>query len=671
MIKSIFHQLILIVFILSIFSSNSFSQFSVLSTSPINGTVNVDTATTLTITFSAAVDTNARFTYPGNIFIELFFTPDSLVDEPDSITFSVDMHTVYLHNLHLSEFTDYRFCILNAVSITGDSLDSPFTFSFTTNPAMSHNATVSGIIGPNPHGAMVFLFDSNPFEEDENYWGYWAVATPATGSYTVDFVAPDFYWPVVIRNYYLDEDGDIEIQDGSELGYLDFNGDLRPDSIFVFSGSNLTGVDMTMDDVYLQTARNSFDDINLIAQGWVFDATLVRFGGDELFPDGTSMFWQYLYHSQSLDNYKQWFLAGDMIVTIKGDELFEADTTALPPNWLDSDSIMAVAEANGGTEFRQQFYDVTVEGGCNHLYPDWFGKKQINVMNSKQPESIVKSVVWSIEYESNTSWDSLELYIDAINGTYLDPLVTAGAAEEKAAVRAENWAADAKLWRITNQAGSVDSAGNADLWYYNYYSAQKDSMRGIYYWGLLPIWDGTLAGISFDTSTIHQGWINSDMAMQYAELLGGSDYRQNNQQIYIEAALGQWINGTVPDSIIWQIIYNSNTANPLEIILDAYEPAGAINSDNRFVPDNFILNQNYPNPFNPQTTFEFYLPTASKVKLVIYNIVGQIVSTIENKYMPAGNHQIKWKVDNLPSGVYFYKVLAGEYSAIKKCILLK
>ena len=77
----------------------SYGQFSVVSTSPSHGSVNVDTSVTLSITFNSAIDTTVRFPFPGDFFMNLFFDPDTLVNEPDSITLSPDLQTVYFHNV--------------------------------------------------------------------------------------------------------------------------------------------------------------------------------------------------------------------------------------------------------------------------------------------------------------------------------------------------------------------------------------------------------------------------------------------------------------------------------------------------------------------------------------------------------------------------------------------
>jgi hypothetical protein len=89
------------------------------------------------------------------------------------------------------------------------------------------------------------------------------------------------------------------------------------------------------------------------------------------------------------------------------------------------------------------------------------------------------------------------------------------------------------------------------------------------------------------------------------------------------------------------------------------------------IPQNYSLTQNYPNPFNPSTVISYSIPSASNVKLIIYNTLGQTIKTLESGYNPAGSHSINFNASDLPSGIYFYKLEAGKYSQIKKMILLK
>jgi hypothetical protein len=88
-------------------------------------------------------------------------------------------------------------------------------------------------------------------------------------------------------------------------------------------------------------------------------------------------------------------------------------------------------------------------------------------------------------------------------------------------------------------------------------------------------------------------------------------------------------------------------------------------------PTAFALEQNYPNPFNPATTIRFALPVDSHVKLVVYNAAGQKVSTLIDADAPAGNHTVELNASKLTSGVYFYRLSAGNFTETKKMILLR
>ena len=90
----------------------------------------------------------------------------------------------------------------------------------------------------------------------------------------------------------------------------------------------------------------------------------------------------------------------------------------------------------------------------------------------------------------------------------------------------------------------------------------------------------------------------------------------------------------------------------------------------KLVPAAFVLEQNYPNPFNPKTNIRFALPTASEYTITVYNVTGQVVSTI-NGASDAGQVNVEFDASNLSSGIYFYNVEAGSFSATKKMVLVK
>jgi hypothetical protein len=88
-------------------------------------------------------------------------------------------------------------------------------------------------------------------------------------------------------------------------------------------------------------------------------------------------------------------------------------------------------------------------------------------------------------------------------------------------------------------------------------------------------------------------------------------------------------------------------------------------------PIHYQLDQNYPNPFNPSTTIRFGLPQRSYVNLAVFNALGQEVARLVNSEMSAGYHVVRFDGSALSSGMYFYRIQAGSFTATKQFILLK
>jgi serine protease len=93
--------------------------------------------------------------------------------------------------------------------------------------------------------------------------------------------------------------------------------------------------------------------------------------------------------------------------------------------------------------------------------------------------------------------------------------------------------------------------------------------------------------------------------------------------------------------------------------------------EGKSLPAAYMLNQNYPNPFNPGTTIKFDIPKASQVSLKVYDITGREVATLVDGIRTAGSYSIPFNASGLSSGVYFYKLQAGEYFAVRKLVVVK
>jgi len=87
--------------------------------------------------------------------------------------------------------------------------------------------------------------------------------------------------------------------------------------------------------------------------------------------------------------------------------------------------------------------------------------------------------------------------------------------------------------------------------------------------------------------------------------------------------------------------------------------------------NSFELKQNYPNPFNPTTNINFSIPKSEFVKISVYNILGKEVAVLSEEKLSPGSYNVKFDAANYSSGVYFYKISAGEFNSIKRMLLLK
>jgi Leucine-rich repeat (LRR) protein len=89
------------------------------------------------------------------------------------------------------------------------------------------------------------------------------------------------------------------------------------------------------------------------------------------------------------------------------------------------------------------------------------------------------------------------------------------------------------------------------------------------------------------------------------------------------------------------------------------------------IPNKFALSQNYPNPFNPKTVIGYQLPNHTMVKLSIYNLLGQLVTTLVSEKQQPGKHEVIWDASGFPSGIYIYRIQADGHTEVKKMLLIQ
>ncbi|NMB80197.1 MAG: T9SS type A sorting domain-containing protein [Ignavibacteria bacterium] len=193
---------------------------------------------------------------------------------------------------------------------------------------------------------------------------------------------------------------------------------------------------------------------------------------------------------------------------------------------------------------------------------------------------------------------------------------------------------------------------------------------------------------------------NDEKNWQYYNLGAGSineaSFATHNNKIYVNYTKGSgrtlWFT-SVDNGNTWNFFEDQRGVDVLStLVLDNklfagrlygfnYLPLVPTSVDGDEMPAHFELSQNYPNPFNPATKINFTIPnvesrhasTLRNVTLKVYNVLGKEIATIVNDFFPAGSYSFSFNAAelNLTSGVYFYKLIVGELSSVKKMILMK
>jgi hypothetical protein len=122
-----------------------------------------------------------------------------------------------------------------------------------------------------------------------------------------------------------------------------------------------------------------------------------------------------------------------------------------------------------------------------------------------------------------------------------------------------------------------------------------------------------------------------------------------------------------------KVVDNAGNKSGYSNVIDFWDNSTSkpITMGKNSIPNKFALDQNFPNPFNPVTKINFDLPTDSQVKLIVYNISGQIMETLVNEQLEAGRYHANFDATNYPSGVYFYKIITESFIDVKRMLVIK
>ena len=192
---------------------------------------------------------------------------------------------------------------------------------------------------------------------------------------------------------------------------------------------------------------------------------------------------------------------------------------------------------------------------------------------------------------------------------------------------------------------------------------------------------GDIARMIFYMATRYQGkTVNSitDPDLTVVDYIPSSP---NNEPYYSKlSTLLKWNQQDPPDAfemnrnnVVYFYQHNRNPYidHPEWVSLIWGTPTGIDDNNSSKNITGYSLYQNFPNPFNPSTQIRYSIPHNSHVKLIIFDVLGRIVSTLVDQDQSAGNHEYKFTSDNLSSGIYFYRLVTNNFIQTKKLMILK
>lgn len=252
---------------------------------------------------------------------------------------------------------------------------------------------------------------------------------------------------------------------------------------------------------------------------------------------------------------------------------------------------------------------------------------------------------WAATYNSpgNGTDEPRSLAVDGSGNVFVTGSSTSSSGYDYLTVKYNSSGAEQWTQRYNGAGNSVDIATSMVL----------DAAGNVYVTGAV-----TIAPNNFDYATLKY---NTSGVQQWIQTYNGPG---SGDDISYSIAIDFSNNVYVAGSSL-----GSGTDNDYAVI--KYAQFVGISSISGEVPHKFSLSQNYPNPFNPETKIKFAVPKSGFVNISVYDILGRKIESLVNENLNPGTYEVNWNATEYPSGIYYYKLTAGEYSETRKMILLK
>jgi len=217
-------------------------------------------------------------------------------------------------------------------------------------------------------------------------------------------------------------------------------------------------------------------------------------------------------------------------------------------------------------------------------------------------------------------------------------------------------------WGQSTQYSTVDIEGNSTI-----------KLAGLNYQGIALAGTNDVSGMTY----LHLDfWTANSTQFNFSLISPGDPAKENAVALNVPAAHWRSVDialseYTVPNlAEIFQMKFDGNGDVYIDnIYFHKGEPVSV--EDQELTPSNFTLEQNYPNPFNPSTKISFSTKNAAQVSLEVYNVMGQKLATLVNGVVTSGNHTVTFDATNFASGMYLYKLTAGNFTSVKSMMLIK